>query len=119
MLLEEGFTNLEEIAYVEQSAILAIEGFDEEIVEELQERAKTALISNALSLKNPSEDLLAMENMTQSWARQLADNGVTTMKDLAELASEDLQEILPVSACQAAQLIMTARAPWFEEDNKS
>ena len=118
VLLEEGFTTLEEVAYVDKNEMSVIEGFDAEICEELQERAKTALISRALAGNKPAQDLLEMEGMTQEWANQLAEKDVITMEDLAELATDDLQELLPIDQDKAAELIMTARAPWFKEDNE-
>ncbi|WP_119342884.1 transcription termination factor NusA [Facilibium subflavum] len=113
-LVEEGFATLEEVAYVEPSEMLEIEGFDQEVVAELQERAKTALLSKALSGPEPAEDLLAMDGMTKEWAKKLAQNGVVCMEDLAELATDDLIELIPMDEKKAASLIMTARAPWFE-----
>ena len=118
LLIEEGFTTLEEIAYVEATELLKIDDFIEEMVQELQERAETALISDALSGNQPADDLLAMEHMTEEWAKILANNGIITMEDLAELASDDLMEIIPMPEKQAALLIMTARAPWFAENNQ-
>ena len=118
LLIEEGFTTLEEIAYVEATEMLKIDGFTEEMVQELQERAETALISDALSGDQPADDLLAMEHMTETLAKTLATNGIITMEDLAELASDDLMDIIPMPEKQAALLIMTARAPWFEENSE-
>ncbi|MDA0911062.1 MAG: transcription termination factor NusA [Proteobacteria bacterium] len=118
VLIEEGFTSLEEVAYVARQEMLEIEGFDNEICEELQERAKTALISQALAANKPADDLLNMEGMTAEWADALAQKDVITMEDLAELAVDDLREIISISEDEAAALIMTARAPWFEEDNE-
>jgi N utilization substance protein A len=118
VLIEEGFTSLEEVAYVAREEMLEIEGFDNEICEELQARAKTALISQALAANKPAEDLLAMDGMTEAWADTLAKKDVITMDDLAELAVDDLREIISISEEQAAALIMTARAPWFEKDNE-
>ena len=109
---------MEEVAYVAREEMLEIEGFDNEICEELQERAKTALISQALAVNKPAEDLLNMAGMTAEWADALAQKDVITMEDLAELAVDDLREIISISEEQAAALIMTARAPWFEEDNE-
>lgn len=122
VLVEEGFTTLEEIAYVPIEEMTAIEGFDEEIVEELRNRAKDALLTKAIASEEaldeqePAEDLLTMEGMERRLAFQLASNGVITMEDLAELAIPDLQEIVEeLDDETAAKLIMTARAPWFEE----
>ena len=122
VLVEEGFTTLEEIAYVPLEEMLNIEGFDEEIVEELRNRAKDALLTKAIASeelldgKQPADDLLEMEGMQRDLAFQLARNEVVCMEDLAELAVPDLLEIVPeLTEETAAELIMTARAPWFEE----
>lgn len=117
-LVKEGFTTLEEVAYVSMKELLGIDGFfDHNTCKELQERAKTALISQALSAKNPSEDLLSMSGMTPYWAESLAQKDIIKMADLAELAVDDLREIISISEDRAADLIMTARAPWFEDDS--
>ncbi len=122
VLVEEGFTTLEEVAYVPIEEMTAIEGFDEEMVEELRNRAKDALLTKAIASEEalgeqePADDLLNMEGMERRLAFQLASNGVITMEDLAELAIPDLQEIVEeIDDDTAAALIMTARAPWFEE----
>ena len=122
VLVEEGFTTLEEVAYVPIDEMTAIEGFDEEIVEELRNRAKDALLTKAIASEEalgehePAEDLLSMEGMDRRLAFQLASQGVVTMEDLAELAVPDLQEIVEeLDDETAGALIMTARAPWFEE----
>ncbi|MCR9279297.1 MAG: transcription termination factor NusA [Pseudomonadaceae bacterium] len=121
-LVEEGFTSLEEVAYVPMEEMVSIEGFDEEIVEELRNRAKDALLTRAIADEEslcgnrPQEDLLEMDGMTQELAYAVARNGVCSMEDLAELSVGDLTEYVPeLSEEQAAELIMTARAPWFEE----
>ena len=118
VLIGEGFSSLEEVAYVAREEMLGIDGFDNEICEELQERAKTALISQALAGNKPAENLIVMEGMTAEWADTLAQNEVITMEDLAELAVDDLREIISISEEQAAALIMIARAPWFVEGNE-
>jgi transcription termination/antitermination protein NusA len=118
VLVEEGFSNLEEVAYVAAEEIAEIEGFDEEIASELQERAKNALLTQAISATKPADDLLAMEGMDESLANTLAENGIITMEDLAELAVDDLQDVVDIDDKKAAQLILTARAPWFAEDNQ-
>ena len=121
ILVEEGFTSVEEVAYVPLEELMAIDGFDEEIAEELRARAKDALLTSALVSEEelaaaaPAEDLLAMEGMDQTLACMLAANGIITMEDLAEQAVDELLD-LGVDAERAAELIMTARAPWFEED---
>ena len=122
VLVEEGFTTLEEIAYVPLEEMTNIEGFDEEIVQELRNRAKDALLTKAIASeellgeKEPAEDLLNMAGMDRHLAYLLANNDIVTMEDLAELAIPDLLDIAEdVGEERAAELIMTARAPWFEE----
>lgn len=124
VLVEESFTTIEEIAYVPIDELLNIEGFDEEIVEELRNRAKDALLTKEIASEeagaggDPAEDLLTMEGMSEDLARRLAAKGIITMEDLAELAIPDLLEIEEsVGEERAAELIMTARAPWFEESD--
>jgi len=126
ILAQEGFTNLEEIAYVPEEELLAIEEFDEEIVRELRDRASDALLTRAISREEtlsdaePAEDLLNMEGMDENTARQLASVGVVTMEDLAEQSVDELMELEGMDEQRAAELIMTARAPWFEEaENES
>ncbi len=121
VLVEEGFSTLEEIAYVPVEEMKGIEGFDEEIVTELRNRAKDALLTKAIASeellgeKEPAEDLLNMEGMDRRLAFLLASQDVVTMEDLAELAVPDLLEIATeLDETKAAELIMTARAPWFE-----
>ena len=120
-LVEEGFVTLEEVAYVPIEEMMAIEGFDEEIVQELRNRAKDALLTKAIASeellgdRQPAEDLLNMEGMEQALAFRLASHDVVTMEDLAELAIPDLLDIVEdLDEERAAELIMTARAPWFE-----
>ncbi len=122
VLVEEGFTTLDEIAYVPIEEMMAIDGFDEEIVQELRNRAKDALLTKAiageelLGEKEPAEDLLDMDGMERRLAFELASHDVITMEDLAELAVPDLLEIVPeMDEENAGTLIMTARAPWFKE----
>ena len=123
VLVEEGFTTLDEIAYVPMEEMASIEGFDEEIVVELRNRAKDALLTRELVSEEqlgdsqPAEDLLNMEGMESSLAHRLAAHEVVTMEDLAELAVADLLEIAPeLTEDNAAALIMTARAPWFADE---
>jgi N utilization substance protein A len=122
VLVEEGFTTLEEIAYVPIEEMTAIEGFDEEIVLELRNRAKDALLTKAIASeellgdKAPADDLLNMEGMDRRLAFLLASHDIVTMEDLADLAIPDLLEVaVDLTEEKAAQLIMTARAPWFED----
>lgn len=119
VLVEEGFTSLEEVAYVPLDEMMSIEGFDEEVATELRTRAKDALLTRALANEEktegqPAEDLLAMDGMNAELARALAAAGICTMEDLAEQSVDDVLEAVPsVKEEQAAALIMTARAPWF------
>lgn len=119
VLVEEGFTSLEEVAYVPIDEMMTIEGFDEEIATELRNRAKDALLTRALASEErqegqPAEDLLTMDGMTEALAHKLAANGICTMEDLAEQAVDDVLGFAPeLEAEKAASLIMTARAPWF------
>ncbi len=118
VLVEEGFTSLEEVAYVPLEEMLNIEGFDEDIATELRNRAKNALLTQALATEEhktpPAEDLLNMEGMDQALAYQLSAMGIVTMEDLAEQAVDDLLDVEGLDSARAGALIMTARAPWFE-----
>lgn len=119
-LVNEGFTSLEEVAYVPLEEMLEIDSFDEDTVEELRRRAKDALINQALATeeqlegKEPAEDLLTMDGMDQHLALVLASKGIITMEDLAEQSIDELMEIDGMDEEKAGKLIMTARAPWFE-----
>ncbi len=121
ILLNEGFTSLEEVAYVPLQEMLDIEDLDEETVMALRERAKDVLLTKAISAEEqlgdsePAADLLAMEGMNEQLAHQLASRNIITMEDLAEQSVDDLLEIQAMDEKQAAELIMTARAPWFAE----
>lgn len=122
VLVQEGFTSIEEIAYVPLEEIAGIEDFDEDIAEELRNRAKDALLTQAiateedLSNANIEQDLINMEGMDNALALALSGLGVKSMEDLAELAIDDLMQIDGMDEERAGQLIMTARAPWFAED---
>lgn len=117
ILVQEGFSTLEEIAYVPISEMSEIEAFDEDTINELRKRARAALLTEAIAkeekAEEASEDLLNMEGMDEATAHLLAANGVSTMEDLADLAVDDLVELTNMDAERAKQLIMTARAPWF------
>ena len=119
MLVEEGFASLEEIAYVPLDEMLAIDGLDEDIVEELRTRAKDKLLNQALAAEEQldnselAQDLLDMEGMDTHLAFVLASRGIITMEDLAEQAVDEISDIEGLSDEKAAELIMTARAPWF------
>ncbi len=120
VLAEEGFTNLEEVAYVPLEEMAEIDGFDADIAEELRNRAKDALLTQALASEEkldtePAEDLLNMEGMDKHLAYLLASRGVVTMDDLAEQAVDDLLDVEGLDEERAAALIMKAREPWFAE----
>lgn len=125
VLVEEGFTTLEEIAYVPLEEMVAIEGFDEDIAEELRARAKDALLTQALASEEkldsaePAQDLLEMEGMDKQLAFQLASRGVATMDDLAELAVDELLDIDGMDESRAGALIMKAREPWFADTDSA
>lgn len=117
ILVQEGFSSLEEIAYVPLAEMNEIEAFDEDTVEELRKRARAALLTEAIAneekVEEAAEDLLSMEGMDDDTAHLLASKGVPTMEDLAELAVDELVELTGMDAERAKTLIMTARAPWF------
>jgi len=119
ILVEEGFTSIDEVAYVPVEEMLSIDGFDEDLVETLRARARDVLLTAALAgdeSREPQDDLLTMEGMTPGLAYQLADRGVCAMEDLAELSVDELTEIEGVDEAAAAALIMKAREPWFADD---
>lgn len=117
ILVQEGFTTLEEVAYVPLSEMLEIESFDEQTVNELRTRARNALLTEAIvseeKVEHMAEDLLSLAGMDSQTARKLAAKGVNTQEDLADLAVDDLVEMIEMDAERAKQLIMAARAPWF------
>ncbi|MFL6580877.1 MAG: transcription termination factor NusA [Burkholderiales bacterium] len=117
ILIQEGFTTLEEVAYVPLNEMLEIESFDEETVNELRSRARNALLVEAIvseeHVENVASDLLTLDGMDNETARVLAAKGVTTQEELADLAVDDLIELTGIDTERAKQLIMTARAPWF------
>ena len=119
ILIAEGFSNLEEVAYVPISEMLEIDSFDEDTVNELRRRARDALVTDAIkseeTIETAADDLLAMEGMDDDTAHLLATKGVRTMEDLADLAIDELTEMTGMEGDRAKQLIMTARAPWFVE----
>ncbi|ESE39152.1 MULTISPECIES: transcription termination factor NusA [Shewanella] len=123
VLADEGFTSLEEVAYVPVSELLAIDGFDEDIVEALRERAKAAISTRALASEEaldgvePSEELLALEGVERHLAYVLASKGIVTLEDLAEQGIDDLIEIEELTEEKAGALIMAARnICWFGEE---
>ncbi len=118
VLIEEGFSSLEEVAYVPVEELLGIEGFDEEIVHELRTRAKNALLTQAMTAKRDSLEsiepaLLALPGMNKNLASALADRGISTRDGLAELTVDDIKDIGDLDQSKAADLIMAARAHWF------
>jgi transcription termination/antitermination protein NusA len=117
ILVQEGFSTLEEVAYVPLSEMADIEAFDADTIEELRKRARDALLTEAIAreekVEEASEELLAMEGMDADTAHALAGKGVSTVEDLADLAVDDLVELTGMDSERAKQLIMTARAPWF------
>lgn len=120
VLVQEGFSSLEDIAYMPRDEMLAIEGIDDDIAEELQNRARNALLSKVLTGEEkigavePAQDLLEVDGMTRHLAYILASQGVVTREDLAEQSVDDLSGIEDLTEEQAAKLIMNARAHWFE-----
>jgi N utilization substance protein A len=124
ILVQEGYSSVEEVAYVPLNEMLEIEEFDEDMVNELRSRAKDVLLTKALAQEEvweesqPAEDLLNMEGMDPQLAHILAGKGVKTMEDLAEQSVDDLLEIEEMDQDRAAQLIMTARAPWFADEQQ-
>ncbi len=125
VLVQEGFTNLEEVAYVPQEELLEIDGFDEGLVQELQNRASDVLLTQeiatqtALSEAAPAEELLALEGMSSEMAIKLAEKSIITLDDLAELAIDELQEIVELDDDTAGELIMLARQHWFDEESSA
>ena len=124
ILVQEGFSSLEEVAYVDIEEMLQIEEFDKDMVEELRGRASEILLTTAiakeeaLSDEEPTEDLLGMDGMERGLAYELARRGVKSMEDLAEQSIDELMEIDDMDEEWAGELIMTARAPWFEDEEK-
>ena len=124
ILVQEGFASVEEVAYVPASELIQIEEFDEDIVDELRNRARDVLLTQAIVAEEiienaePAEDLLELKGVTKTLASKLASKGVITREDLAELASDDLIEIHDMEKEKADALIMEARSHWFDKDEK-
>jgi transcription termination/antitermination protein NusA len=118
LLIEEGFSTLEEVAYVPLAEMLEIEGLDEGIVNELRNRARNVLLTEAIAteeqLENVSDDLMSLEGMSKELAAKLAGHNVKTRDDLAELAVDELTEMTGIDDERAKELILKARAHWFE-----
>lgn len=125
ILVREGFSSLEEIAYVPAHEMLEIGEFDADIVEELRGRARDALLTRAIAAEEqvgnaePASDLLALEGMDEELAYLLAGKGVATQEALAELSVDDLIDMTALGAERAAALIMAARAPWFSNEQQA
>jgi N utilization substance protein A len=126
ILIQEGFSTIEEVAYVPTSELVEIEEFDEDMVNELRSRARDVLLTQAIVQEEkidevePAEDLLSLDGMDKGLAYVLASKGVVTREDLAELATDDLLEINEeMEQEDAAALIMKARAHWFEEEQQA
>ncbi len=122
ILVQAGFSTVEEIAYVPAGELASIEEFDEDIVKELRNRARDVLLTQAIATEEqatdaePAEDLLTVEGMDDQLALVLAGRGIVTREDLAEQAVDDLTEIDGVDATRAGALIMAARKHWFEQE---
>src|SRR5690554_671711 len=120
ILIDEGFTGLEEIAYVPMQELLEVEAFDEDTINELRTRARNALLTEAIAqeerVQTVAQDLLEIEGITPELVAKLADAEVLTLDDLAELATDELSEITGLTEDEASQMIMRARAHWFEDD---
>ena len=121
ILVQEGFSTLEEVAYVPLNEMLEIEAFDEATVNELRSRARNALLTQAIAseekVEHEIEDLMKVEGMDKDTARLLASKGVSTQEELADFAADDLVEMAGLESERAKELIMAARAPWFAETN--
>ncbi|WJW76513.1 transcription termination factor NusA [Thiohalobacter sp. IOR34] len=124
ILVQEGFSSIEEVAYVPKAELLEVEEFDEEIVDELRGRARDVLLTKAIQGEEqigdaePAQDLLELEGMDRELAYTLAGRGIKTQEDLAELAVDELMDIEGMDEERAAALIMAARAPWFAEEQQ-
>ena len=122
ILVSEGFTTIEEVAYVPEAELLGVEEFDEDIVGELRNRARDYLLTQAIMTEEvleenkPADDLLNMDGMDQVTANALAALGVCTMEDLAEQSVDEIMPVDEMDEERASALIMTARAPWFEAE---
>jgi len=126
ILVQEGFSSIEEVAYVPESEMANIEEFDESLVKEIRDRARDVMLTRAIVSEEklvdvkPADDLLTMEGMSEALAYELAGRGVITMEDLAEQSVDELIDIEGMDEERAGKLIMTARVPWFEaEENPS
>jgi len=125
ILVQEGYSSMEEMAYVPVKELIGIEEFDEAIVEELRSRARDVLLTRAIASEEkideaePAEDLLSLDGMDKSLAFVLASRGVITREDLAEQAIDDLLDIEELDEARTGELIMAARAHWFEDEEQA
>jgi N utilization substance protein A len=125
ILVGEGFSSIEEIAYVPQSELAGIEEFDESIIQELRNRARDVLLTQAIATEEtmesgePAQDLLDVEGMDESLAGELARHGIVTREDLAEQSVDDLGEITDLDPQRAGELILAARKHWFEQSQQA
>jgi N utilization substance protein A len=117
ILIAEGFSSLEEVAYVPMQEMLEMEGFDEDTVNELRTRARDALLTMEIAreekVEDVSQDLRDLEGLSPGLIEKLADGGIHTRDDLADLAVDELTEMTGVDESQAKALIMKAREHWF------
>jgi len=124
ILVSEGFSTVEEVAYVPEPELLAVEEFDEDIVNELRSRARDSLLTQLIAAEEeldehePAADLLALDGMTERVGYELASRGIITQDDLAECATDELEDIPGLDEETAAALIMAARAPWFADEEE-
>jgi len=124
ILVQEGFLTIEEVAYVPSSELIEIEEFDEDIANELRNRARDLLLTQAILAEEkidqaePADDLLKLEGMDKNLAFKLASEGIVTRENLAELATDDLLDIKSMDKDVADALIMKAREHWFEDNNE-
>ena len=120
ILVQEGFSTIEEVGYVATSELIEIEEFDEDIVEELRNRARDYLLSKAISSveggDEPEDDLYEVEGVDEELAARLAENGILSRDDLAELGADELVEMVEMDEAEAGKLIMAARAHWFADE---
>jgi N utilization substance protein A len=123
ILIQEGFSTLEEVAYVPINEMLEIEAFDENTVNELRSRARNALLVQAIAseeqMEGVEQNLLQLEGMDTQLAAKLAEGGVKTRDDLADLAVDELSEMTGIEEERAKSLIMAARAHWFAQDGQA
>lgn len=124
ILVQEGFTGIEEVAYVPEAEMLGIEEFDEDIVRELQSRARDVLLTREIAREEgmptgePEDDLLNLDGMDRELAFTLAKHGIVSREDLAEQAVDEVVEVSGIDPQRAGLLIMAARAIWFEDESQ-